>query len=75
MPTDFEVYDLLDQATNDVLNEINSALRARRIKPKLGAINIELDAALRQPTLLTTADVASADDSLPGKSCARKFSR
>jgi len=28
----------------------------------LGKINIELDAALRQPTLLTTADIAAADD-------------
>lgn len=62
MPADFEVYDLLDQATNDVLQEINSAIRARRVKPKLGTINIELDAALRQPTLLTTADIAAADD-------------
>jgi hypothetical protein len=62
MPTSFEVYDLLDQATNDVLNEINSVLRARRIKPKLGAISIELDAALRQPTLLTTSEVAAADE-------------
>jgi superfamily II DNA or RNA helicase len=62
MPANFEIYDLLDQATQDVLDEINSAIRARRIKPKLGAINMELDAALRQPTLLTTADAASADE-------------
>lgn len=62
MPPNFEVYDLLDQATNDVLEEINSAIRARRVKPKLGKINIELATALRQPTLLTTADVASADE-------------
>ncbi|MEL7591851.1 MAG: helicase-related protein, partial [Anaerolineaceae bacterium] len=61
IPVGFEVYDLLDQATNDVLQEINSAIRARRVKPKLGKINIELDAALRQPTLLTTAEVAAAD--------------
>ena len=58
----FEVYELLDQATNDVLKEINSALRTQRIKPKMSAINMELDAALRQPTLLTTTTVASADD-------------
>src|SRR5690606_38277870 len=62
IPAGFEVYDLLDQATNDVLQEINSAIRARRVKPKLGKINIELDAALRQPTLLTTAEIAEADD-------------
>lgn len=62
IPAGFEVYDLLDQATNDVLQEINSAIRARRVKPKLGKINIELDAALRQPTLLTSADIAAPDD-------------
>ncbi|WP_119071972.1 helicase-related protein [Aggregatilinea lenta] len=62
MPSGFEVYDLLDQATNDVLKEINSALRTQRIKPKMSAINMELDAALRQPTLLTTTNVASADE-------------
>jgi hypothetical protein len=62
IPADFEIYDLLDQATNDVLQEINSAIRARRVKPKLGKINIELDAALRQPTLLTSAEIAAPDD-------------
>ena len=62
IPAGFEVYDSLDQATNDVLQEINSAIRARRVKPKLGKINIELDAALRQPTLLTSADIAAPDD-------------
>ncbi|MEL7591656.1 MAG: helicase-related protein, partial [Anaerolineaceae bacterium] len=62
IPAGFEVYDLLDQAINDVLQEISSAIRARRVKPKLGKINIELDAALRQPTLLTSAEIAAQDD-------------
>lgn len=61
MPRDFEVFDLLDTATNDVLKEINAALRSRRVKPKLGAINIELEAALRQATLLT-ADGSALED-------------
>jgi helicase-like protein len=51
MPPGFEVYDLLDQATQDVLREINSAMRSQRIKPKLGRINLELDAALTQTSL------------------------
>jgi len=62
MPPGFEVYDLLDRATNEVLNEINSVLRARRIRPRLGAINMELDTALRQPPLLSAAEMAAADD-------------
>jgi len=62
MPAGFEVYDLLDRATNEVLNEINSVLRARRIRPRLGAINMELDTALRQPPLLSAAEMAAADD-------------
>jgi hypothetical protein len=65
MPADFEVYDLLERATDDVLKEINSAVRASRIKPKLGAINIELSNALVQPPLLSTSDVASANELIP----------
>ncbi|MBZ0276214.1 MAG: helicase, partial [Anaerolineae bacterium] len=51
MPAHFEVYDLLDQATNDVLKEINTALRAQRVPPKMGAINMELSSWLSQATL------------------------
>jgi superfamily II DNA or RNA helicase len=54
MPPGFEVYDLLDQATQDALKEINSAMRSQRIKPKLGRINLELDAALAQTSLFTS---------------------
>jgi hypothetical protein len=62
MPADFEVYDLLEQATNDVLKEINTALRAQRVPPKMGAINLELSSWLVQTTLfdggLSEEDVA-----------------
>jgi superfamily II DNA or RNA helicase len=51
MPTNFEVYDLLDRATNDVLKEINSALRAQRVPPKMGTINLELSSWLSQATM------------------------
>jgi len=62
MPPGFEVYDWLDQATQDVLKEINSVLQSRRIKPKLGTINRELGAALSQAVMPTTATAASYDD-------------
>jgi len=54
MPAHFEVYDLLDRATMDVLKEINSALRAQRIPPKLGQINLDLSSWLSQSTLFET---------------------
>lgn len=53
MPPKFEIYDLLDQATQHVLQEIDAATRARRIPPKLGAINTEISAALRQAPLIS----------------------
>lgn len=49
---------MLDEATRDVIKEINKALRARRVKPKLGAINRELAEALRQASLLSVDDTA-----------------
>jgi hypothetical protein len=52
---DFEVYDLLDRATMDVLKEINSALRAQRIPTKMGAIAMELSSWLTQSTLFDSA--------------------
>ncbi|TVR18353.1 MAG: helicase [Anaerolineaceae bacterium] len=58
LPPNFEVYDMLDEATRDVIKEINKALRARRVKPKLGAINRELAEALRQASLLSVDDTA-----------------
>lgn len=61
MPANFEVFDLLDQATQDVLKEVNSAIRSRRLKSKLGPVNLELQAALRQGTLLTTDGVSNAE--------------
>lgn len=51
MPANFEIYDHLDHATQDVIKEINKSLITRRIKPKLGNLNKELSEALRQATL------------------------
>jgi superfamily II DNA or RNA helicase len=62
MPANFEIFDLLDYAINDVIKEINRALRTQRVKPKLGAINKELSEALRQATLFALDD--SSPDSL-----------
>lgn len=66
MPAGFEVFDLLEQATNDVLKEINSALRAQRVPPKLGTINLELSSWLSQATMfdpgLTKADQARTEE-------------
>jgi len=59
MPSGFEVFDILDQAAQDVLKEINSAVRSQRIKPKMGRINLELDSVLGQSTLFTS-DFADA---------------
>jgi len=56
MPADFEVYDLLHDATHDVIKEINRALRSRRIKPKLGKINRDLASDLRQAALFSMED-------------------
>lgn len=61
MPPDFEIFDLLDKATQDVIKEINQARRSQRVKPKLGNINQELRNALRHATLMP-ADVTAADD-------------
>lgn len=55
MPGNFEVYDLLDRATTDVLKEINSALRAQRVPPKMGTINLELSSWLSQITIFDSA--------------------
>lgn len=65
VPSDFEVYDRLDEATRDVLKEVNKALRSRRLKPKLGKINKELEAALRQATLISMDDSAPDERSVP----------
>ncbi|MDX2138853.1 MAG: helicase-related protein [Chloroflexota bacterium] len=55
MQSGFEVYDLLDKATHDVLKELESAMRARQQLPrKLGAINLELSTALQQASLFET---------------------
>ena len=64
IPAHFEVFDLLDKATQDVLTEIRSALRAQRIKPKMGKLNLDLDAALRQTSLFTSADATVAPDEI-----------
>lgn len=55
MPTGFEVFDLLEKATDDVLREINSVIQSQRIPPKRGRLNIELEMALNQPSLLAEA--------------------
>ena len=67
MPKGFEIFDILDSATQDVLKEINAALRTRRIKPKLGAINIELEAALRQATLFSDSEQSEIPSELREK--------
>ena len=60
MPKGFEVFDLLDTATQSVLQEINSAIRSQRVPPKLGSLNLELSTALTQSTLFDTPE----DDAL-----------
>ncbi|MBI5670656.1 MAG: helicase [Chloroflexi bacterium] len=62
MPTGFEVYEWLDQATQDVLKEMNAALRSQRIRPKLSKLNLELDGALSQTSLFSvTVDLSSEE--------------
>jgi hypothetical protein len=56
------VYDWLDQATQDVLKEIQFALRSQRIRPKLGKLNLELDAALTQAPLFAPGDTPSPEE-------------
>ena len=51
MPKGFEVFDLLDKATQSVLQEINSVIRAQRVPPKLSGLNLELSTALTQSSL------------------------
>jgi superfamily II DNA or RNA helicase len=58
LPRDFEIFDLLDEATQDVIKEINKALRTQRVKPKLGTINKELSEGLRQAALFAMDDTA-----------------
>ena len=57
MPANFEVFDLLERATADVLREINAVLRAQRIPPRMTRLNLDLDAALNQPGLFTLETV------------------
>lgn len=61
LPPRFEVFDYLEMATDDVLKEINKALRSSRIKPKLGTINKELEAALRQASLFAEGETNSSE--------------
>lgn len=61
MPPGFEVFERLDQATQDVLREINGGLRAQRVPPRMGNINLELNVALSQSTLFASA-LLSEDD-------------
>ena len=56
MPAGFDVFDLLDTATESVLNEINSAVRGQRVPGKLSSINLELNNALAQNSLFDTPD-------------------
>jgi multidrug efflux pump subunit AcrB len=58
LPRDFEIFDLLDEAAQDVIKEIKKALRTQRVKPKLGPINKELSEALRQAALFAMDDTA-----------------
>jgi len=54
-------HTLLDKATNDVIKEVRQAVRANRVKSKMGTINKELSDALRQATLFAMDD-ASPDE-------------
>lgn len=60
MPPGFEVFDLLDQATQSVLQEINSAIRAQLVPPKMGSLNLELNAALAQSSLFESSEQQDA---------------
>ncbi|MEO8393208.1 MAG: helicase-related protein [Chloroflexota bacterium] len=60
IPKGFEVFDLLDKATQSVLQEINSVIRAQRVPPKLSGLNLELSTALTQSSLFDNPE----DDTL-----------
>jgi len=59
MPPGFEVFDLLDKATQDVLREINAALRSTRVPPKLSKLNLDLDGIFNQPSLFNITNPLS----------------
>lgn len=61
MPKDFEVFDLLDTATQSVLSEINSVIRAQRVPPKLSGLNLELNTALTQMSLSDSGETSPLD--------------
>jgi len=65
LPADFEIYDLLQAATEDVIKEINKARRANQIKPKLGTINNELSTALTQAALFAMDETSPEDAVAP----------
>ena len=56
MPADFEVYDRLEKATEDVLQEINRAIKLPQLRTPLGTIALELQAALTQTTMFSGVD-------------------
>ncbi len=51
IPANFEIYDILEQATTDILKELTTAERAKRVPRKLGKIAQELQIALQQVPL------------------------
>ena len=69
LPADFDIFDALDRATQDVLKEINKAIRGNRVPRKLGKINRELLIPLQQASLLpvetgTTTESTLADEEI-----------
>jgi superfamily II DNA or RNA helicase len=61
MPAEFEVFDLLDDATQDVLKEINLVIRAQRVPPRMGSIALELNSALTQTSLFEANSVSEEE--------------
>jgi len=61
MPKGFEVFDLLDTATQSVLSEINSVIRAQRVPPKLSGLNLELNTVLTQMSLSDSGETSPLD--------------
>ena len=62
MPAGFEIFDALEQATADVLREANSVIRAQSLPPKKGKLNIDLENALAQHSLLHPETSAESDE-------------
>jgi hypothetical protein len=65
MPKNFEVFDLLDQATQDVIKDINKSRKSNQIKAKMGKINRDLETALIQAELFAMDGTVNEDAVAP----------